>query len=69
MHKTLICSAHEQSMRTNYIKYTIDKNVKSPLCRMRGTRNGAISHILSECSKLAQNEFKLRQDSVGRYVH
>ena len=36
---------------------------------MCGTRNGAISHILSECSKLAHNEFKLRHDSVGRYVH
>ena len=30
--EVLICSAHEQSIRTNYIKYNIDKTGKSPLC-------------------------------------
>ena len=28
-----------------------------------------ISHIVSECGKLAQKEYKQRHDSVGRYVH
>ena len=49
----LICSAQEQSIRTNYIKYNIDKTAESLLCRMCGTRNEAISHIVSECGKLA----------------
>ena len=56
--KALICSAQEQSIGTNYIKYNIDKTAKSPLCRMCGTRNETISHIISECGKLAQKEFK-----------
>ena len=36
---------------------------------MCGTRNETISHIVSECGKLAQKEYKRRHDSVGRYVH
>ena len=33
--KTLICRAQEQSIRTNYIKYNIDKTIESsPLCRI-----------------------------------
>ena len=67
--ETLICSAQEQSIRTNYIKYNIDKTAESPLYRMCGTRNETISHIVSECGKLTQLEYKRRHDSVGRYVH
>ena len=46
-----------------------DKTAKSPLCRMYGTRNENISHIKSECGKLAQKEYKRGHDSVERYVH
>ena len=67
--KALICSAQEQSIRTNYIKCNIDKTGKSPLCTMCGTRNKTISHIVSECGKLAQKEYKRRHDKVGRYEH
>ena len=66
--KVLICSGQEQSIRTNYIKYNIDKTSESPLRRMCGTRNETISHIVSEFSKLAQKEYKRRHYSVGRYV-
>ena len=67
--EALTCSAQEQSIRTNCIKYNIDKTVESPLCRMCGTRNETISHIVSECGKLAQKEYKRRHDNVGRYVY
>ena len=67
--KALICSAQEQSIRTNNIKYNIDKTAESPLCIMCCTRNEAISHIVSECGKLVQKEYKQRHDSVGRYLH
>ena len=43
--KVLISSAQEQSIRTNYIKYNIDKTAESSYCRMCGTRNETISHI------------------------
>ena len=67
--EALICSAQEQSIRTNYIKYHIQKTAESPLCKMRGTRNEAIPHIVTECEKLAQKEYNWRHDSAGRYVH
>ena len=40
-----------------------------PLCRMCGTSNETISHIVSEWGKLAQKEYKRRHDSLGRYVY
>ena len=36
---------------------------------MFGTRNETISHMVSECDKLDQKEYKQRHDSVGNYVH
>ena len=66
--EALICSTQEQSVWTDYIKYNNDKTVKSPLCGICGTRNETISHIVSECGKLAQ-EYKRRHDGVGWYVH
>ena len=56
--EALICSAQEQIIITNYVKYHIDKSVDSPFCRMCGETGETISHIVSECSKLAQMEYK-----------
>ena len=67
--EALICSAQEQSLRTNYLKYHIEKSVESPLCRMCHEKGDSVNHIVSECSKLAQREYKRRHDNVGRYVH
>ena len=67
--EALICSAQEQSIRTNYIKYNIDKTAESHLCRMCGTRNETISHMVGKCGKLTQKKYKRRHDSVGRHVH
>ena len=47
----------------------MDKTGESLLCRIRSTRNETISHIVSECGKLAQKDYKQRYDSVGRYVY
>ena len=67
--EALICSAQEQIIRTNYVKYHVDKSVDSPFCRMLGETGETISHIVSECSKLAPREYKRRHDSVARMVH
>ena len=32
--KALICSAQEQALRTNYVKFHIDKGGESHLCRI-----------------------------------
>ena len=36
--EALICAAQEQYLRSNYVKFNIDKNGKSPLCRMCGNK-------------------------------
>ena len=34
-----------------------------------GDRDGTINHIISECSKLAQKEYKIRHEWVGKVIH
>ena len=67
--EALIFNAQEESIQTNYTKCNIDKTGESLFCRMCGKRNETISHIVSECGKLAQKECKWKDDSIGRYVH
>ena len=38
-------------------------------CRLCNERNETVIHILSECSKLAQTEYKKRHDKVVTMVH
>ena len=65
--KALICSAQEQTTRTNYVKYHIDKSVNSPSCRMCGETSKSITNVVSHCSKLARREYKRKH--VARMVH
>ena len=65
----MLCAAQEQAIRTNYVKHKIDKTAQSPLCRMCDKKSETISHIVSECEKLAQKEYKRRHDNVARIVH
>ena len=50
-------AAQEQALRTNYVKFNIDKSVKSPLCRLRKQKAETINHIVSECKMLANREY------------
>ena len=38
-------------------------------CRLCGDRDETTKHIISECSKLAQREYKTRHDWVGKVIH
>ena len=40
---------------------------QSPLCRMCAKKS-EVSQIVSECQKLTQKEYKIRQDNVARIV-
>ena len=50
--EALVCSAQEKNLRTNYTKYHMDKPSDTHLCRMFGDRGDAISHLVSESTKL-----------------
>ncbi|XP_063592543.1 uncharacterized protein LOC134769733 [Penaeus indicus] len=67
--EALICSAQEQALRTNYTKFKIDKTIDTPFYRMCGNKNETVTHIISECSMLAQREYKRRHDNAAKYVH
>ena len=64
-----LCAALEQAIRTNYIKYRIDKTSDSPMCRLCGKKGESVQHINSGCEKLAQKEYKRRHDNVAKNVH
>ena len=51
--EAMLRTAQEQAIRTNYLKHKIDEAAQSP--------RKAISHIVSECEKLAQKEYKRRK--------
>ena len=62
--EALICVAQEQAIRTNYVKYNIDRSIESSLCRMCGQRGESVQH-----EKLAQKEYKRRHDNVARRIY
>ena len=47
----------------------IDKTHQNSKCRLGGDRDETIIHIISECSKLAQKEYKNRHDWVCKEIH
>ena len=64
-----MCAPQEQAIRKNYVKHKIDKMGQSPLCRMYDKKCETISHIVSDCEKLARKEYKRRHNNVARIVH
>ena len=67
--ESLIIAAQDSTIRTNHIKMRIDKMQQNSKCRLFGDRDETINHIISECSKLAQKEYKTRHDWVGKVIH
>ena len=62
-------AAQDNAVRTNHIKARIDKTKKNNKCRLCGDRDETINHIISECSNLAQNEYKTRHEWLGKVNH
>ena len=60
--ESLIFAAQEQAIRTNVIKGKM-QNAECVVGLMRH------NHIVSECPKLAQREYKRRHDWIGRRIH
>ena len=45
--EALICAAQEQALRTNCVKFHVDKSVESPLCRMCHEKGESVTHVIS----------------------
>ena len=67
--KSLLIAAQNNAIRTNYIKAKIDQTQLNSRCRFCGDRDEAINHIISECSKLVQKEYKTRHDRMGKMIY
>ena len=67
--ESLLIAAQDNAIRTNHIKARIDKTQQNTKCRLCGDRDETINHVISECSKLAQKEYKARHDRVGKVIH
>ena len=52
--------------QSGLVLYSLIQNSKGRLC---GDRDETINYIISECSKLAQKEYKARHDWVGKVIH
>ena len=66
--ESLLIAAQNNAIRTNHIKARIEKTQQNSRCRLYGDRDKMINHI-SECSKLAQKEYKSRHYWVGKVIH
>ena len=67
--ETLLITAQNNTIRTNQITARVDKTQQNTKCRLCGDGDEAINHIISECSKLALKEYKIRHDWVGKVIH
>ena len=67
--ESLQIAAQDNAIGTNHIKAKIDRMQQNSKCRLCGDKNETINRIISECSKLAQTEYKARHDWVGKVIH
>ena len=67
--ESLRIAAQNNTIRNNHTKARIDKTQQNSKCRLCGDRDETIYHIINECSKLAQKEYKARYDWVGKMIH
>ena len=67
--ESLLIAAQDNAERTNHIKARIDETQQNSKCRLCGDRDETINHIISQCSRLVQKEYKTRHDWVGKVIH
>ena len=67
--ESLLIAAQNNAVRTNHINARIDKTQQNSKCLLCGNRDETINHIISECCKVAQKEYKSRHDWVGKVIH
>ena len=64
----MLLAAEEQTRRTNPTKAKIDKQTISPKCRLCGTKEETVMHLVSGCPKLAQKQYKRIHDNKSTLV-
>ena len=67
--ESILIAAQDNAIRTTHIKARIDQTQQNSKYRLCGDRDETINHIISECSKLEQREYKARHDWVSKVIH
>ena len=67
--ESLLIAAQNNAVRSNHIKARIDKTQQNSKCRLCDDRDETTNHLISECNKLAQKEYKIRHDRVGKVIY
>ena len=57
------------AIKTDYVKAKIDKTQQNSKCKLYGDRDETINHIISECCRLAQKEYKTWHDWEGKVIY
>ena len=58
-----------QNSAINNVKAKIDNTQQNSKCGLCGDKEETINHIIRDCSKLSQKEYKTRQDWMGKVIH
>ena len=68
--ESTIVAAQDEALCTRNLRNVVyGENVQS-ICRVCGAADETVAHIVSECSKPAQKEYKqVRQDNVAKMLH
>ena len=66
---SLLIAVQKNTIRTNHIKARLDKTQQNSRCSLCCKRDDTIKHIMSECSKFTQREYKTKHDCVGKVIH
>ena len=67
--ESLLCAAQEQAIRTNSVKYSIDKTSETPRCRSCNKDAEIVTHIINACPNLAKNQYRKRYYKVAKKIH
>ena len=66
--ESTIVAAQDQALCTRNLRNVVYGENTQSVCRVCGAADE--THIVSECSKLAQNEYKqVRHDNVAKMLH
>ena len=67
--ETFIITAQNNAIMTNHIKARIDKMQQNSRFTLCGYRDEMNNHIISQCTKLTQKEYKTRHEWMGKVIH
>ena len=68
--ESTIIAAQDQALCTRNLRKKVYGEDINSSCRVCGTADETVAHIVSECPKLAQKEYKqVRHDNVAKVIH